>query len=57
MEEILAQEDPRENINVVFIGHVDAGKSTICGSIMYLTGMANIRDVIPVPRTVNNCEL
>lgn len=25
--------------------------------IMYLTGMANIRDVIPFPRTVNNCEL
>ncbi len=25
--------------------------------VMYLTGMANIRDVIPFPRTVNNCEL
>ena len=25
--------------------------------IMYLTGMGNIRDVIPFPRTVNNCEL
>ena len=25
--------------------------------IMYLTGMSNIRDVIPFPRTVNNCEL
>ena len=25
--------------------------------IMYLTGMSNIRDVIPFPRTVNNCAL
>ena len=25
-------------------------------AIMYLTGMQNIRDVIPFPRTPNNCE-
>ena len=25
--------------------------------VMYITGMSNIRDVIPFPRTVNNCEL
>ena len=25
--------------------------------VMYLTGVGNIRDVIPFPRTVNNCEL
>ena len=25
--------------------------------IMYITGMSNIRDVIPFPRTVNNCDL
>ena len=25
--------------------------------VMYLTGMSNIRDVIPFPRTVNNCLL
>ncbi len=25
--------------------------------VMYLTGMANIRDVVPFPRTVKNCEL
>lgn len=25
--------------------------------IMYITGMGNIRDVIPFPRTVKNCEL
>ena len=26
-------------------------------AVMYLTGMENIRDVLPFPRTVNNCEL
>ena len=26
-------------------------------AIMYLTGMENIRDVLPFPRTVGNCEL
>ncbi len=26
-------------------------------AVMYVTGMGNIRDVIPFPRTVNNCEL
>ena len=25
--------------------------------VMYLTGIGNIRDVIPFPRTVNNCDL
>lgn len=25
--------------------------------VMYVTGMQNIRDVIPYPRTVNNCEI
>ena len=25
--------------------------------VMYMTGVSNIRDVLPFPRTVNNCEL
>ena len=25
--------------------------------VMYLTGMSNIRDVLPFPRTVGTCEL
>ena len=25
--------------------------------VMYLTGIGNIRDVLPFPRTVNNCDL
>lgn len=33
----------KEHVNVVFIGHVDAGKSTIGGHLMYLTGMVDKR--------------
>lgn len=36
-------DDPREHLNVVFIGHVDAGKSTCSGQVLYLTGMVNER--------------
>ena len=25
--------------------------------VMYLTGIGNIRDVVPFPRTVNNCDI
>ena len=37
--------DPREHLNVVFIGHVDAGKSTISGQILYKTGMVDKRTI------------
>lgn len=37
--------DSREHINVVFIGHVDAGKSTIGGQILYLTGGVDERTI------------
>ncbi|XP_070184750.1 eukaryotic peptide chain release factor GTP-binding subunit ERF3A-like isoform X2 [Littorina saxatilis] len=33
----------KDHINVVFIGHVDAGKSTIGGHLLYLTGMVDKR--------------
>ncbi|XP_062508744.1 eukaryotic peptide chain release factor GTP-binding subunit ERF3A-like [Corticium candelabrum] len=33
----------KENINIIFIGHVDAGKSTIGGHLMYLTGQVDKR--------------
>lgn len=33
----------REAVNIVFIGHVDAGKSTICGQILLLTGKIDQR--------------
>ena len=28
--------DMKENLNIVFIGHVDAGKSTMGGQILYV---------------------
>jgi peptide chain release factor subunit 3 len=33
----------KEHLNIVFIGHVDAGKSTIGGQLMFLTGMVDKR--------------
>ncbi|KAJ5467335.1 Translation release factor eRF3 [Penicillium sp. IBT 31633x] len=33
----------REHVNVVFIGHVDAGKSTLGGSLLHATGMVDER--------------
>lgn len=41
--EIVEDEPIKEPVNVIFIGHVDAGKSTIGGQIMYLTGMVDKR--------------
>lgn len=35
--------DKREHLNVVLIGHVDAGKSTTSGNLLYLTGMVEQR--------------
>ena len=37
--------DPRPHLNLVFIGHVDAGKSTTCGNIMYLSGLVDERTI------------
>jgi len=33
----------KNNINVIFIGHVDAGKSTIGGQLLFLTGQVDKR--------------
>eukprot|EP00794_Sanderia_malayensis_P008984 gene8984-9944_t len=35
--------DMREHVNVIFIGHVDAGKSTIGGHLLFLTGQVDKR--------------
>ncbi|ESO07332.1 hypothetical protein HELRODRAFT_76588 [Helobdella robusta] len=37
------QSKRKDHLNIVFIGHVDAGKSTIGGHIMYLTGQVDKR--------------
>lgn len=43
--EALAKEDTRVHMNVVFIGHVDAGKSTLGGQILCLMGGVDERTI------------
>jgi len=33
----------KEHLNIIFIGHVDAGKSTMGGNLLFLTGMVDKR--------------
>mmetsp|Transcript_34452 Transcript_34452/g.77875 ORF Transcript_34452/g.77875 Transcript_34452/m.77875 type:complete len:617 (+) Transcript_34452:101-1951(+) len=40
-----AEADEREHLNLVFIGHVDAGKSTLSGNILYLTDHVDKRTI------------
>ncbi|KAK7419954.1 translation termination factor GTPase eRF3 [Neonectria magnoliae] len=42
-EDTLKEIYGKEHINIIFIGHVDAGKSTLGGSILYATGMVDER--------------
>ena len=42
-EEILEDVYGKEHVNLIFIGHVDAGKSTLGGSILFATGMVDER--------------
>lgn len=45
-KKLTKKSDPEKkkcHLNIVFIGHVDAGKSTICGHLMFLTGMVDKR--------------
>ncbi|KAL2759469.1 hypothetical protein ACRALDRAFT_1047157 [Sodiomyces alcalophilus JCM 7366] len=42
-EETLKEVYGKEHVNIIFIGHVDAGKSTLGGSILYATGMVDER--------------
>ncbi|EHA49034.1 eukaryotic peptide chain release factor GTP-binding subunit [Pyricularia oryzae 70-15] len=42
-EETLKEVYGKEHMNIIFIGHVDAGKSTLGGSILYVTGMVDQR--------------
>lgn len=48
-EVVVVESDPRPHLNLVFIGHVDAGKSTISGNILFLTGQVD-------PRTIEKFE-
>ncbi|KAK8100700.1 uncharacterized protein PG998_007895 [Apiospora kogelbergensis] len=42
-DETLKEIYGKEHVNIIFIGHVDAGKSTLGGSILYCTGMVDER--------------
>lgn len=42
--------DEREHLNIVFIGHVDAGKSTTCGNMLVLTGSVDERTIAKYER-------
>ncbi|KAG5519319.1 hypothetical protein PMAC_001944 [Pneumocystis sp. 'macacae'] len=42
-DEVIQDMYGKEHVNVVFIGHVDAGKSTLGGNILYMTGMVDKR--------------
>ena len=42
-DETLKEIYGKEHVNIIFIGHVDAGKSTLGGSILYATGMIDER--------------
>ncbi|KAF5670603.1 putative SUP35-eukaryotic peptide chain release factor GTP-binding subunit [Fusarium heterosporum] len=42
-EETLKEIYGKEHVNIIFMGHVDAGKSTLGGSILYATGMVDER--------------
>ncbi|PSN75286.1 hypothetical protein BS50DRAFT_567984 [Corynespora cassiicola Philippines] len=49
-EETLAEMYGKEHINVIFLGHVDAGKSTLGGSILWATGMVDQRTMDKLKR-------
>jgi peptide chain release factor subunit 3 len=38
-----SQDTSKEHLNIIFMGHVDAGKSTMGGHILLLTGMVDKR--------------
>lgn len=37
--------DPRDHLSIVLIGHVDAGKSTTAGNLLFLTGQVDQRTI------------
>ncbi|XP_056858099.1 uncharacterized protein LOC130507402 [Raphanus sativus] len=43
--EEVAEANKKRHLNVVFIGHVDAGKSTIGGQILFLSGQVDDRQI------------
>lgn len=42
--------------NIVFIGHVDSGKSTMCGCVMLLTGQIDERTIEKFEEEAKNAK-
>lgn len=49
------EDDPRAHLNIVFIGHVDAGKSTLGGQILFVTVSSSAAPV-PAARQPGRCH-
>jgi peptide chain release factor subunit 3 len=45
MSDLIKPVDPRPHLNLVFCGHVDAGKSTTCGKILVMSGLVDERTI------------
>jgi len=43
--DIVDVDESRQPCSLIFIGHVDAGKSTICGNLMQLMGIVDQRTI------------
>ncbi|WFD03717.1 translation termination factor GTPase eRF3 [Malassezia obtusa] len=43
LKDLFGDAEVKSHMNVVFVGHVDAGKSTLGGNLLYLTGMVDKR--------------
>ncbi|KAJ6433758.1 hypothetical protein OIU84_017459 [Salix udensis] len=41
----MEEDNKKRHLNVVFIGHVDAGKSTTGGQILFLSGQVDDRTI------------
>lgn len=44
-EQIIEVDETRQPASLVFIGHVDAGKSTISGNLMFMMGVVDQRTI------------
>lgn len=44
-DDLVEVDTTREPVSMVFIGHVDAGKSTICGNLMFMMGVVDARTI------------
>ena len=43
LKDLFGDQEVKSHMNLVFVGHVDAGKSTMGGNLLYLTGMVDKR--------------